>query len=154
MKKITLIAAIIILLSTALPAMGGGTATEPPSKPGKKEKCPVCGMFVYKYPDWIAAIVLPTGEDLYFDGAKDMFRYLKDNPGNDAVAWVTEYYGLRMIEARKAFYVLGSDVYGPMGHELVPFATRQEAGEFKADHKGKRVLTYEEVDAAILKGLN
>ena len=48
----------------------------------------------------------------------------------------------------------GSDVLGPMGHELVPLASRQEAEEFMADHKGKRVLTFDQVSAEILKALD
>ena len=29
-------------------------------KPGPKDKCPVCGMFVAKYPDWTAAVRFRT----------------------------------------------------------------------------------------------
>jgi nitrous oxide reductase accessory protein NosL len=49
--------------------------------------------------------------------------------------------------------VLGSDVYGPMGREMVPFATEKEAREFKADHKGKRVLRFGEVTLDLVKSL-
>jgi nitrous oxide reductase accessory protein NosL len=31
--------------------------------------------------------------------------------------------------------VIGSDVLGPMGHELVPHDSSEEAREFMADHK-------------------
>jgi len=149
-------ALILILLAMLLPCSNTASAADkasgPPEKPTEKDKCPVCGMFVYKYPDWVSAVVPKAGKTLYFDGAKDMFRFLREN-SSPATAWVTEYYGLKMIEAAKAFYVLGSDVYGPMGHELVPFATKEEAGEFMADHKGRRILTFHEVDAEILKEL-
>jgi nitrous oxide reductase accessory protein NosL len=155
MRPGILIAILLLMFTTS----GFAAQTSPPKapeRPAKEDKCPVCGMFVYKYPDWVAATVLSTGEALYFDGAKDMFRYIKqhvNSNGRIASAWVTEYYGLRMIDAKKAFYVVGSDIYGPMGHELVPFATRQEAEEFMADHKGRRILRYDEVDGELLKGL-
>jgi len=113
-------------------------------------------MFVYKYPDWVAALGLPGGETLYFDGAKDMFRHLlktKSGTRENIRSWVTEYYGLKMINASRAFYVLGSDIYGPMGHELIPFSTRQEAEEFMADHKGRRILLFKDVTHDILKEL-
>ena len=167
MKKTALITALIMLLSLWCPASGDTDTPEParpakpaktvkPGKPGKSVKCPVCGMFVYKYPDWVSALVLPRGDVLYFDGAKDLFRYLKDATGKTekvSSVWVTEYYGLTMIDASAAFYVIGSDIYGPMGRELIPFASEDEAREFMRDHSGKSILTFDEVDAAILKRL-
>jgi nitrous oxide reductase accessory protein NosL len=38
---------------------------------------------------------------------------------------VTDYYRVQRIDAHKAYYVVGSDVLGPMGHELIPLETRQ-----------------------------
>ena len=46
-----------------------------PGKPSKQDKCPVCGMFVSKYPDWIAEVVYKDGKTVFFDGPKDMFKY-------------------------------------------------------------------------------
>jgi len=37
-------------------------------------KCPVCGMFVSKYPKW-AAFMQINGKKYYFDGVKDMMKY-------------------------------------------------------------------------------
>jgi nitrous oxide reductase accessory protein NosL len=50
--------------------------------------------------------------------------------------------------------VVGSDVYGPMGHELVPLADEAEAREFLADHKGRRTLRADGVSLALLEGLD
>ena len=133
-----------------------------PPKPGKKDKCPVCGMFAYKYPDWVASVDMGGGKWLYFDGAKDMFkfifeinRYGQGASDTDVRAMhVTGYYDLEPIKARDAFYVIGSDVYGPMGRELVPFASMEEAREFMLDHKGRRVLRFVDVDAELVRGLD
>src|SRR5512133_551133 len=94
-----------------------------------KDKCPVCGMFVSKYPDWTAAIVFKDGTKVYFDGAKDLFKYLA-NPGSytpgrsskdvDSIS-VKDYYSVQPVNGRSAYYVAGSDVLGPMGRELIPF---------------------------------
>jgi nitrous oxide reductase accessory protein NosL len=54
------------------------------------------------------------------------------------------------IEAGRAFYVIGSDVMGPMGHELAPLATKADAEDFLKDHKGKRILSYGEVTPEIV----
>jgi len=122
-------------------------------KPGPKDLCPVCGMLVAKYPNWIAVALYRDKHAHYFDGAKDMFKYLqsyaKYAPGHRkedlAGLYVTEFYGLSKIDARRAFYVIGSDVLGPMGHEFVPLETRADAEEFLKDHKGRRIISFEQV---------
>jgi copper chaperone NosL len=133
-----------------------------PRKPDPKDKCPVCGMFVHKYPDWTAQVLWKDGTTTYFDGAKDFFKLLLDMPKyapkrtRDEIVsmFVSEYYKAAPIDATKAFYVIGSDVLGPMGHELVPLASKAEAEEFMRDHRGKRILSFEEVTPAVLKTLD
>ena len=106
-----------------------------PLKPGPKDKCPVCGMFVAKYPDWVAAIAFADGSTVFFDGVKDMLKYYfnmaKYAPGKTTAdiqaIHVTDYYRLEPVDGRRAFYVAGSDVYGPMGKELIPFEKEAEA---------------------------
>ncbi|HSN57399.1 MAG TPA: nitrous oxide reductase accessory protein NosL, partial [Candidatus Sulfomarinibacteraceae bacterium] len=126
-------------------------ASEPPRPPGPDDRCAVCGMFVHKYPDWLATTVFADGGQVFFDGPKDMFRYLLDlekyGAGDREIAgvWVTEYYRVQSIDALTAFFVTGSDVMGPMGGELVPFATREEAEAFAVDHGGKEILEFAEV---------
>ena len=67
---------------------------------------------------------------------------------------VTGYYATDRLEAENALYVIGSDVLGPMGHELVPHADEADAKEFLTDHKGKRTLTFGEVTMALLEKLD
>jgi copper chaperone NosL len=125
----------------------------------KSDKCPVCGMFVSGYKNWVAEIVFIDGSYAAFDGPKDMFRYYLDlkkyNPSKTAsdisAIYVTEYYSTELMDARKVFFVLGSDVYGPMGAELIPLASEKAAKEFMKDHKGKRVLKFNEINAESLK---
>jgi len=120
--------------------------------------CPVCGMIVSKYPNWTATVVWKDGHAHHFDGAKDMFKFLqalpKYAPGHkrDDIRFlaVTDFYNLEKIEAGKAFYVIGSDVMGPMGPELVPLATRADAEDFLKDHKGKLILGFSEVTPEIV----
>ncbi len=146
-----------ILLAAVLAA--GST---PPAKPGPRDKCPVCGMFVARYPDWLAGAVLRDGSRRWFDGAKDLLKFWLD-PGRYlpglgradlASAFVTDYYALAPVPLGEAFFVLGSDVYGPMGKELVPFARRAEAEEFLRDHRGQRILKLDEVTPELLRGLD
>ncbi len=122
-------------------------------KPGVRDTCPVCGMFVAKYPEWVATVVYKNQHAHHFDGAKDLFKYLQDLPRwapghkleNIVSIGVTEYYSLSLIDARKAYFVIGSDVLGPMGHELIPLETTEDAKEFLADHQGTRILKFDQV---------
>jgi nitrous oxide reductase accessory protein NosL len=144
---LALLCAMAITLSGALQA----AAPDIP-KPGNKDLCPVCGMLVSKYPNWIAMVTYKDGHAHYFDGAKDVFKYLGDlskyAPGHKASdisgIWVTEFYGLTKIDARKALYVIGSDVLGPMGNEFVPLENRNDAEDFLKEHKGNRIVTFEQ----------
>ena len=49
---------------------------------------------------------------------------------------------------------MGSDIYGPMGRELIPFEKETDAREFMKDHKGKSMLRFTDVTPDILKGLD
>lgn len=130
--------------------------------PGPRDTCPVCGMFVAPYPYWVATVLWRDGKAVHFDGAKDFFKYLQDlkkyasgrSLADLQAMGVTDYYGTGRIDAVDAYYVLGSDVLGPMGHELVPHDTEAEAQEFMGDHNGRRVLRFREVTQAMLLGLD
>jgi len=126
------------------------------------DKCPVCGMFVAKYPDFIAQIVFKDGSHAVFDGVKDLCKYYFDlakyNPSRKTSdiesLVVTDYYGLKPIDGLKAYYVEGSDVYGPMGKELIPFEKEEDAKEFMVDHAGETLLRFDEIDADMVKSLD
>ncbi|MBK8898623.1 MAG: nitrous oxide reductase accessory protein NosL [Candidatus Competibacteraceae bacterium] len=130
--------------------------------PGSKDTCPVCGMFVSRYPDWVATVLYKDGHVHHFDGAKDLFKYLLNLPkyapdhtqADIAATGVTDYYGVKRLDARAAWYVIGSDVLGPMGHEPVPLATQADAEEFQRDHKGKRILRFDELTPPVLDNLD
>ena len=57
----------------------GGIAAGPKAGEGvnKESRCPVCGMFVAKYPQWLAQINMSDGYAEFFDGVKDMLAYSK-----------------------------------------------------------------------------
>ncbi|MDD1622048.1 MAG: nitrous oxide reductase accessory protein NosL [Methylococcaceae bacterium] len=128
----------------------------------KQDRCPVCGMFVYKYPKWVAQIYFNDGSAYFYDGAKDMFKHIlntaKYTPGKTAEMmtnlYVTDYYEVELIDAKTAYYVIGSDVLGPMGHELLPFKDSESAREFMEDHKGKSMLRFQDVTPAIIESLD
>ncbi len=117
----------------------------------QKAKCPVCGMFVAKYPKWVAYMQDTKGNKLYFDGVKDMMKYYFNHPDEtfDPIL-VSDFYTLRPIDGKKAWYVIGSNVYGPMGEELIPFKTRQDAQTFLKEHFGKQIITFDQIRESYL----
>lgn len=133
------------------------TAGETPP-PGPKDRCLVCGMFVAPYRNWVAVAVLADDRRLYFDGTKDLLRFHFDParyrilPTAVRQLYVTDYYTVRLMPAREAWFVLGSDVLGPMGPELVPLASREAADAFRRDHGGD-ILSFGELTADLLSGM-
>ena len=151
------------LLSLALAtALLGGAPAKAAKGPVPKGSCAVCGMHVPNVPDWAAVITFQDGGQAWFDGPKDLFTFLFDvkryAPRRKAQdirdIQVKDYYGLKHIDARKAWFVLGSDVMGPMGHELVPFAGEAQARDFQKDHRGKRILGFGDITAKTLDELH
>ena len=151
-----------VLLMLAVMLLPAAAESLPPVAPGPGDKCPVCGMFVAKYPDWTAQVRFTGGETVFFDGAKDLFKFYFDIGGYQprrsaadvGAVYVTDYYTLAPIAAAAAFFVVGSDVYGPMGRELIAFAAEEQAREFLRDHRGREILRFEAVTPELLRTLD
>lgn len=137
---------------------GGIVAQQSKIHVDENEKCPVCGMFIYKYPRWAAQIFYKHGEHEHhfsFDGVKDLMKFYFDSAKwgdyksstikNITKIAVTDYYSQKAVNGKVAFYVIGSDIYGPMGHELIPFESLADAKIFKDDHKGKKIIKFEDI---------
>ncbi|RJR47287.1 MAG: nitrous oxide reductase accessory protein NosL [Deltaproteobacteria bacterium] len=157
MKYLQIVLALLVLTNSGYAADDPG-----PKKPGPTDKCPVCGMFVAKYPDFVACLVFKDGSQAFFDGVKDLMKYYfglaKYNPAKKtadiAAIHLTDYYSLKLIDGRQAYYVVGSDVFGPMGRELIPLAEETAAKEFLKDHNGKSILTFPEITKALIGTLD
>jgi copper chaperone NosL len=153
MKWLMTSLAIILLLTVY-----AGADEQRALKPSSKDKCPVCGMFVAKYPDWVAEIIFKDGSAVYFDGCKDMFKYYLDVEAHDPKKnrnqidsiYVTEYYSLKFMDGTQAFFVTGSDIFGPMGKELMPFEKEADAREFLKDHKGEKIIKFKDIGPEIM----
>lgn len=125
-------------------------------------KCPVCGMFVAKYPKWASVIAMQDGHFHYFDGVKDMMKFYfepqkfhHNHLKSDIKSiFVSDYYTLEKISANDAYFVVGSNIFGPMGHELIPFLKLEDAEEFKKSHFGKLVLKFNEINQNIVLELD
>ena len=123
-------------------------------------RCKVCGMFVAKYENWIVQAHLDDGQILFFDGVKDMLvfyfnpqQYSKADQDQIKEIWVKDYYTLQWLDGRTAKYVIGSDVFGPMGKEFIPFAGMAAAENFMQDHQGKKILAFEEITDELVQSM-
>ena len=150
---------VLFVLIASTPVSAGDKG---PITPSDKDRCPVCGMFVKKYSASAAQIIFKDGSYAVFDGVKDMFKYYfnltKYNSGkkltNIDSIYVTDYYDLKWIDGYKVFYVEGSDVYGPMGRELIAFEKEAGAEQFMTDHIGKSLLKFDEITYDLIKSLD
>ncbi len=137
----------------------GSPKTVKSFKVPKDAKCPVCGMFVHKYPKW-AALMEIEGKNYYFDGVKDMLKFyfydadFKYDRSKISKVLVRDYYTLESIDARDAFYVTGSNIYGPMGNEFIPFKTKKEAMTFLNDHKGEKIVKFKDITFEMVENLD
>ena len=119
--------------------------------PSDKDRCAVCGMFVSPFPAWVAAIQFRDGSSQFFDGPKDMFVYFfnlnsyhpQASPEEITGIFVTEYYSTRPVPAKEVYFVVGSDVRGPMGDEMVPVQGRDNVETFVRDHGGTKIMQFD-----------
>lgn len=155
-------ASVVLALEMTVPLVVTAGDRVEPRVPGDRDRCSVCGMFVAPHPEWIAQIVYDDGTVAFFDGAKDLFRYMVEstprtpNPGGREISriFVTGYYDRKPIDAVTASFVVGSDVLGPMGAELIPHASPEEAREFSRDHGGSEIVGFDQVTPGLLANLD
>jgi copper chaperone NosL len=160
MPKKMLFLGLTILLTLTLSLSSGGE--KKPIQPAEREKCPVCGMFVSMFAEWNATIEFKDAKQASFDGAKCMFKYYlhmgKSNPTKNkkdmTSILVRDYYSKTSIDAREAFFVIWSDVYGPMGHEPIPFEKEADAKKFLKEHKGKKIMRFKDITPSLIVSLD
>jgi nitrous oxide reductase accessory protein NosL len=120
---------------------------------------------LYQYPTWVAEIVLSDGRKVLFSSPKGMFEFYLHPAGwfstfhikseNDfKKLYVTDFKTAKVINAKGAFFVFGSNETSPGGDDLVPFDSYKAAQEFLKKHHGARILGFKEVNYGLIKFLN
>jgi nitrous oxide reductase accessory protein NosL len=124
-------------------------------------RCPVCGMFPARSPDWAAQLIFQNGDTQFFDSPLTLWVYLHEvghyAPGRSAAEvaarWVRDGSSGSWIAADSAFYVHGSNALGPMrAGNLPPFASEAEARAF-AQRRGGEVLRAAQLTPELLQRL-
>ncbi|MCB1974130.1 MAG: nitrous oxide reductase accessory protein NosL [Burkholderiaceae bacterium] len=124
-------------------------------------RCPVCGMYPARSPDWAAQVIFANGDAQFFDSPLSLFMYLGDvarySPGRSAdeivAHYVTDVPSRSWVDARSAFYVTGSTAKGPMRAGNLPAFASQDAARQFAAQRGGKVLAYADVDAGLVAQL-
>lgn len=125
------------------------------------DECHVCGMLIL---DWLGAkgqsINKQSGETLKFCSTVDLFSWWlqPENKTVQAQIYVHDMAKAHdnnpsdeyLVDARDAWYVIGSDQMGAMGPTLVSFA-EEAAAQDLAQASGGRVLRFAEIDLAVLQ---
>lgn len=124
-------------------------------------RCPVCGMYPARSPDWAAQVIFANGDAQFFDSPLSLFMYLGDvarySPGRSAdeivAHYVTDVPSRSWVDARSAFYVTGSTAKGPMRAGNLPAFASQDAARQFAAQRGGKVLAYADVDTGLVAQL-
>ncbi|MBD3640912.1 MAG: nitrous oxide reductase accessory protein NosL [Marinobacter sp.] len=119
------------------------------------DECHVCGMVIANFPGPKGEAITEKDQHVRkFCSTKDMFAWMlqPENVNRDHTLYVhdmaqTEWEhpdDTALIDARDAFFVVGSDRTGAMGPTLASFATEDAAHGFMMEHGGE-VLKYSEI---------
>jgi copper chaperone NosL len=120
------------------------------------KKCPLCSMYPARYPKFNCQIVFKDGGYEAFDSTIGLLVFLNfpDKTGLKlkpvAEIYFKDYLKGSWLEADKAFFVIGSEIRGPMGIQFVPVDSQQAAEELKKQTKGKDIIQYKMINRQYL----
>ena len=115
-----------------------------------KDQCPVCQMYPARYPKNRCQVTTSDKTIHHFCSTQCLFQFLKDpkrfvnKDVEPMMIWVTDYPSGSWISAKTAYYLVGSRIQGPMGHEAFAFDKSSEALSLSRQ-EGGNVVTFPEV---------
>lgn len=116
----------------------------------KDERCKTCGMKIDRASPWRAEIVTSSGATLAFDTPSCALRSWARDKGAVKTLRVQEYYDRAWRDAKDVRFMVGGDVTGPMGPDLVP-VDPSRVTKFIQDHGASRGVRLDEVSDALLQ---
>lgn len=148
----------VCIVAPTLPWDGpAGSAMLAPRPIPEHARCPVCGMFPARQPQWAVQVIHADGAVHFLDSPLSLFHYLQRveryAPGRQrsdiAALHVRDHDSGRWLAAQQAVYVQGSALGGPMrGGNLPALADAAAAARFTGRHGG-RALSFAQLDAAL-----
>jgi nitrous oxide reductase accessory protein NosL len=119
------------------------------------DECPVCNMYPARYPLHRCQIQTAERTIFHFCSTRCLFTFLSTPQKFGApeavpdLIWVSDYLSGGWISARTAYYVVGSNEWGPMGFEAFAFDRKTDALDFQGRHGGA-VRTFYQVTPAVI----
>ncbi len=110
----------------------------------QEERCRTCGMKIDRASPWRTELVGENGTVTQFDSPRCALRAWRGGVVAAKSLRVQEYYDRRFRDANDVRFVVGGDVTGPMGPDLVP-VDPPRVTKFIQDHGADRAYTLAEI---------
>jgi copper chaperone NosL len=125
-----------VILFMGLLVMGCSIGPEPIAY--GSDGCHFCSMTIVDR-QHAAQIVTEKGKAFKFDAVECMVNHLKDIDISSVELFLANDYQEpgKLIDAKKATFLISKDIPSPMGEYLSAFSTREEAENIEAENKGK-----------------
>ena len=113
-----------------------------------QEVCPIKNVDIDKHKDWAGYVELKDGSIVALSSSKYTFAYMlivQKREGQDSVKniYVTDYKSKKLIDAKTAYYVFGSNIMSVGGDDLIPFSLESDAKEFFKVNNGKQIYRFD-----------
>lgn len=131
------------LIALSLFALTGASACK------KEPRCKNCGMRIDPTSQWRAELVTADGTTTSFDSPRCALQAWRSGKSQATSLRVQDYYDRQMRDGNDVRFVIGGDVVGPMGPDLVPVDLTR-VPKFIQDHAGESALRLDEVTPAVL----
>jgi len=110
----------------------------------KEPRCQNCGMKIDPASPWRAELVADDGSVTPFDTPRCALQAWRGGKAKGKTLRVQEYYDRAFRDAAELRFVVGGDVTGPMGPDLVP-VDPSRATKFIQDHGAERAYRLDEI---------
>lgn len=125
-------------------------------------RCPVCGMYPARSPEWAAQVIFDNGDTQFFDSPLSLFTYLQDvgrytrgrQASEVAASYVTDASSGAWIRAKDAVYVNGSSALGPMRAGNLPAFSSVALAQRFVSARGGMLLEVGQISPQLLQNLN
>jgi copper chaperone NosL len=118
----------------------------------KDPRCKNCGMRIDPASQWRAELVAADGTVTTFDTPRCALQSWRSGKTPARSLRVQDYYDRQSRDGNDVRFVIGGDVVGPMGPDLVP-VDPERVTKFIQDHAADRALRLDEVTPAVLASI-
>ncbi len=135
---------LALVVATALAAACKGKAAP--------QRCKHCGMVIDPASAWRTDLVDADGTTTSFDTPRCALTWWRSGKGKATSLRAQEYYERRWRNGDELRFVLGGDVVGPMGPDLVP-VDPSRVTKFIQDHGAEKALRLDEITMDVLSSI-